>query len=173
MDVRARRGGSLVGGYYPPVTEQITRRLATPGDFDFAYGLYRELMHELTVELLPWNDVRQQQVVRDGIESGRVEIVLVGEISIGWIQVNDSDDAVELGQLYIAPPWQGRGIGTALIEAFVACGEADGKPTRLSVMRNNPRALNVYQRLGFVVREVDRIKYHLQRDLRGSGPRTP
>lgn len=53
-----------------------------------------------------------------------------------------------LTQLYVAPEWQGRGIGSALLAAVRA--EAD-EPLRLWVFARNDRARSFYARAGFTV----------------------
>jgi GNAT superfamily N-acetyltransferase len=57
-------------------------------------------------------------------------------------------------QLYVMditllPPWRGRGIGTAILEALQAAGRASGKGVGIMVEKFNP-ALRLYRRLGFI-----------------------
>ena len=60
-----------------------------------------------------------------------------------------------LDELYIAPPWRRRGHGTRLVESLIA-GTAiwPGRPValELEVSPENPRALRLYERLGFRVK---------------------
>lgn len=143
-----------------------TLRPATAEDLPFAFGLYREQMHELTIALLPWNEEGQRNVVARGIELGAVHIVRVEGEPVGWVQVNSLPEAIELGQLYLRSEWQGRGLGTQLVDAVKRRGRAANKAVALSVLHNNPRAQTLYERLGF--REVERDRYKLH--LRWSAP---
>lgn len=57
-----------------------------------------------------------------------------------------------IDELYVAPPWRGRGYGTRLIESLRT--GTDVWPRRpvaleLEVSPENPRALALYDRLGF------------------------
>jgi ribosomal protein S18 acetylase RimI-like enzyme len=137
-------------------------RPATAADLPFAFALYRDLMHALTVEQLPWKEEGQHNVVARGIDSGAVHLVLVEQEAVGWVQINELPDAVELGQIYLRREWQGRGLGTELVRAVKRRARAAGKPAKLSVMRNNPRAQALYERLGFREVERDRYKLHLR-----------
>lgn len=47
------------------------------------------------------------------------------------------------------PAWQGRGLGTALMEAATARIDADGRPAWLE--SSNPRNIAFYQRFGFEI----------------------
>jgi mycothiol synthase len=54
-------------------------------------------------------------------------------------------------QLGVAPRWRGQGLGTALtLRALQAWRSAGRKAVVLHVNSNNPGALRLYQRLGFV-----------------------
>jgi ribosomal protein S18 acetylase RimI-like enzyme len=58
-------------------------------------------------------------------------------------------DAVELAEIAVSPAVQGRGIGTAMLEAFLA--DAEGRAILLSTMANPAdRAQALYRRHGFV-----------------------
>ncbi len=54
--------------------------------------------------------------------------------------------------LSVRKEWRGRGIGTALLETLIAWAEANPliEKIALAVFANNPRALHLYQRFGFV-----------------------
>lgn len=62
----------------------------------------------------------------------------------GWL-----DDAFELAEVAVDPAVQGRGIGSALIEAFLA--DVPGRTVLLSAMADPAdRAKDLYRRFGFV-----------------------
>jgi ribosomal protein S18 acetylase RimI-like enzyme len=145
---------------------RYTLRPAAAADLPFAFALYRQLMHGLTVELLPWNEEGQRNVVARGIDSGAVQIVMVQEEAVGWVQINELPDAIELGQIYLRPEWQGRGVGTEMVRAVKRRARAASKPATLAVLHNNPRAQALYERMGF--REVQRDRY--KRYLRWQTP---
>ena len=61
-----------------------------------------------------------------------------------------ADGSLELDDLYLYPAFQGRGIGTEVLEKSIA--EADA-PIFLYVFRANTRAIRLYERFGFRVTE--------------------
>jgi phosphinothricin acetyltransferase len=89
---------------------------------------------------------------------------------LGWVAVGAvSDRCVYAGvvehSVYVAPDAQGRGVGTALLEALVASTEAAGIWTIQSgVFPENEASLALHQRLGF--RNVGRRERIGKRDGR-------
>lgn len=61
-------------------------------------------------------------------------------------------DFWNLCSLFVAPEWQGRGVGRALLEAAgQAC--AGRSPKSALFLNAAPNAVGFYERLGFIVRE--------------------
>ena len=56
----------------------------------------------------------------------------------------------ELDGIQLLPEVQGRGIGTAIIEALKAEAAETGATVELGVEKDNPNARRLYHRLGFV-----------------------
>jgi ribosomal protein S18 acetylase RimI-like enzyme len=57
-----------------------------------------------------------------------------------------------ISHLAVAPDWRGHGIGSRLVEYFLAQGTTLGRTVAaLDVSVANPRAQDLYERLGFVV----------------------
>ena len=59
-------------------------------------------------------------------------------------------DSGELDDLYILPEFQGRGIGSAVVQH---CIQESEKPLWLYVFKKNTRAIALYARMGFTVQE--------------------
>ena len=76
--------------------------------------------------------------------------------------------ALELGLLYVDEPFQGRGVGAALMAESIAQARRDGyRILRLTVWEHNARAIGFYRRWGF--RTIGETRFLLggeeQRDL--------
>lgn len=78
-------------------------------------------------------------------------------IGAAWIRQLEGDEhryagvAADVPELAVAikPDFQGRGIGTGLVEALLSGAQSRYKQIVLSVREHNP-AYRIYQRLGFV-----------------------
>jgi len=59
--------------------------------------------------------------------------------------------------VYIAPDYQGRGVGTLLLEKLLECARAQGLHCVIvSVDASNPQSIALHERFGFV--EVGRMR---------------
>lgn len=79
-------------------------------------------------------------------------IVAYGQVA-QWVK------CAEISDLWVVPNYRGQGIGTAMIQYLTAFISTRSDCVELGVAENNPRALALYQRLGFTA------SYTLQLDL--------
>ena len=62
--------------------------------------------------------------------------------------LDQREEETELDDLYVLPPFQNQGIGSAIIEKCINVTE---KPLMLYVFTGNERAISLYRRYGFMV----------------------
>ena len=78
------------------------------------------------------------------------------------IKVVRNSDCWKLVQFQLLPQYQGRGIGTKLLEELIADAQANRVAITLSVLKVNP-ARSLYQRLGFRVTADNERSYEMRR----------
>ena len=72
-------------------------------------------------------------------------------------------DRLEIDDLYLAPAFQGKGIGTAVLRQMVAQAMQENKTPYLYVFIRNEGAVRLYRRLGFaVVQEIPNSRYIME-----------
>jgi ribosomal protein S18 acetylase RimI-like enzyme len=142
---------------------QLAFRRASSNDFQFCWPLYRDLMMPLTTELLEWNESGQRRVIEQSLTDSGTFIIVVRGSDIGWLQTRETPQEIYLGQLYVVPSMQSRGIGSAIVRQLCDRAHGEGKAFTLDVMKNN-RARLFYERLGF--RIIGTSKY--KQKMRGS-----
>jgi GNAT superfamily N-acetyltransferase len=95
-------------------------------------------------------------------------VVVEGE-TVGFVVVKAATDALALEHLYIAPMHQGKGIGSAVLEAVFADADARAIPVKVGALRGSD-SNRFYQRHGFVqVEEAEWDIYYMRapRAVRG------
>jgi ribosomal protein S18 acetylase RimI-like enzyme len=65
------------------------------------------------------------------------------------IQLFERLESIEIGEIQIAPPHQGRGIGSQILRDIVKRAHEGGKKVVLATGLKNDRASALYERLGF------------------------
>ena len=132
---------------------RIELRPAVPQDFEYCRRIYcsemREMLEKLHLDPTAhargftyiWNEVCVRIIVVDGID-------------LGWIQTSVDDHGdMFIAQLFVEAQWQGRGIGTAVMQRLISEATRDGQSIWGYALKTNP-AVQLYKRLGFrVVRE--------------------
>jgi ribosomal protein S18 acetylase RimI-like enzyme len=141
---------------------QITFRQAGDRDFDYCAKLYFSGMEDIIREL-KLDRAAQAASLRQEWKSSQVRVIVVDALDVGWFQIIPHDDALFLAQLFVSGRFQGRGIGTAVMNSLIDEGTGAGKAVALAVVKTNP-ALRLYRRLGFRVTHEDDRKFYMWRD---------
>ena len=139
---------------------RITYCPALPEDADVLYGLCKQLIddYEDTASIeydkvLAWVKGKIERTI------GAYTRVLADGSLAGWYCLDK--DSGELDDFYILPAFRGKGIGTRVLETCIAESE---KPVWLYVFRKNVRAIALYRRMGFTIREeVGTTRYIMER----------
>lgn len=101
---------------------------------------------------------RAYVVLRDGTPIGYIQSYVAMGSGDGWWP-NEQDPGVRGIDQFLAHPQQlGRGLGTAMVRAFVRHLFADPAVTRIQTdpSPGNPRAIRCYEKVGFLpIGEVD------------------
>lgn len=84
------------------------------------------------------------------IRSGRVTVAEVDGTVVGIAVVGPHEKHLVLWKLYVLPEYQGKGIGSALMESVVARATGEHLEIRLSYLHGNTSAEAFYRSKGFV-----------------------
>ena len=139
----------------------LSLRPAVAADHQFIYDLtYQVLYEQLRAETWPpqFRDqlLKQQIYAKHGSYSAAYPaadhgIVMVDDQPVGRLLVDRSGEFHNLIDIAILPKYRSTGLGTRLVLALCHEAELCHKPIRLYVSVSNPRAMNLYRRLGFRV----------------------
>jgi ribosomal protein S18 acetylase RimI-like enzyme len=113
-----------------------------------------------------WDDAWQLAEFEKRFEQYSVSVIEVESCAVGSLWLEQRSDSLYIHDLQVAPPQQGKGIGTAVIERVIEQGVSRGLPIALSVVPANPRARELYERLGFRVTGVEPPFIRMRHDAR-------
>jgi len=146
---------------------QTVLRPARPEDFDYCEALYFSAA-ERSIAVMKLDRAAHSAGFRQRWDVTEVRIITLDGRDIGWLQTMTRGDTLFLGQLFVAPAHQRRGIGTEVMNALVDEATVAGQAMTLGVVKTNP-ALELYRRLGFQVTHDDDRKFYMRRNPAGSG----
>ena len=126
---------------------------AQPEDIDQIYLLCKALIQNYE-QLDSIDSPKVLRWVRQKIESsiGEYAVLYADGIKAGYYHFYRNEDGLlELDDLYLFPPFQNQGIGTAVIQK---CCASTTEPIMLYVFARNTRAVALYESLGFQITET-------------------
>ena len=137
-------------------------RPISDGDLPFLRRLYGSTREE-ELAVVDWPDAQREAFLdqqfaaqhrwyQEQYRGATFDVVEVEGQPAGRLYVARWEAEVRLVDVSLLPEYRGRGLGTALLNAVIAAATAAGKPVSIHVERMN-RALGLYGRLGFRVRE--------------------
>lgn len=149
-------------------------------DLPFLARLYASTRHE---ELAPtdWDEATKVRFCAQQFAAQRAwyidhypalerQVIELGGEPVGRLYVQELGAEIRIVDVTLLPEARGHGLGAELVRATLERGRAAGKPVTIHVERFN-RALSLYERLGFRLRE-DRGVY-LFLEWRPRGPAEP
>ncbi len=92
-------------------------------------------------------------------------IILLDQKPAGRLYVVRSEEEIHLTDISLLPEYRGQGIGAKLIKDLLDEARQSGKPCRLQVLKTNPDAARLYERLGFSATGEDAL--YLEMEWRG------
>ena len=144
---------------------------ATDADYDFIWRVASTTMREYVHAIWGWDDDWQEQRFRAKFEASRWQVITVEGQSVGVMSVGRHASSISLDYLYLLPSFQGHGIGSTVVRRLIAEAHSQGVPLTLDVLRSNPNALRLYERLGLRVVIENEERFFLSTNAEGGdGP---
>ena len=129
-------------------------RDARDSDLPFVEALYLGTMEPLLSELGDWDRDKFSKRIRVSFKAPESQMIIVDGRDIGFMQVSETSDDLNIAQVHLVDDYRGQGIGTEIFTDLIVRAQRDGKTISLSVPRNNP-SVALYQRLGFKISRDD------------------
>ena len=88
------------------------------------------------------------------------KIIIDGQI-VGGIWIDEHDEFRLIREIQIHPTYQGKGIGTRVMQDVIDRSQQMGRKLMLKVLHEN-HALGLYKRLGFVIIDDTGVQYVME-----------
>ncbi len=111
-----------------------------------------------------WNDAWQREYFDRKFDPAAYLIIVVDNRDAGVLVVERDEDAIYLGLIEVAPPFQNRGIGSEILRDLQSEAQATRRTLSLHVLRCNQRATNLYRRHGFRITDEETHRVKMQWD---------
>ena len=106
---------------------------------------------------------RAQAWFADTYRPETTRLIVAGEEIAGCVAFYPTAPCVlKLEHFYLQPHWQGRGLGTAVLDVLLAEADAVAAAVQLTVLRESD-AKRLYDRRGFVVTGRDDLDVYMER----------
>ena len=129
-----------------------TLRAPETADFEALYRIHRAAMGaHVEATWGPWDEAAQRILFDARIERGLLKVSEVDGAVAGLLELDDRFAPFDVENIALDPAYQGRGVGTAVLQSVQAQATELGIDVHLQVLRVNP-AQRFYRRLGFVER---------------------
>lgn len=134
-------------------------RQSLPSDAAWIAELRAQVMRADLERLGRWDPVRVRQRFLSGFHPAHTFVIDVGASAAGVIAVRPEAEEQWIEHFYLAPEYQGQGLGSAVLR-YVMAAQRDHRPFRLNVLQGSP-ARRLYERNGFVHEHEDPIDVFL------------
>jgi ribosomal protein S18 acetylase RimI-like enzyme len=140
----------------------LSLRNETAEDQSFLFKIYSATRQD-EMALVDWSESQkdaflqmqfnaQHQYYADNYPGAQYQVILWNNQPIGRLYLHQRQSEIRIMDISILPEYQNAGIGSTLLRGVLARGSQLNLPVTIHVERIN-RALRLYQRLGFQLRE--------------------
>lgn len=132
-------------------------RSATPDDHDLIYTLKSQSVRPYVEKVWGWDESYQQKDFgRDFSQIEQFKVIQINGKFIGFVQCYLEYSCYHVVEIHLLPEYRGKGIGTDILKAIQKTCSVQGRRIQIGCFKENDRAKNLYQKLGFIqVGETD------------------
>ena len=141
-------------------------RPAAEQDRAFLYALHCQTMRAMIEQTWGWDEAWQKQDFNRRFREYTVSIIETADRATGALLLESKPDSIYIHELQVSPGYQGLGIGGAVVQWVLEQAASRGVSVTLSALEVNPRARQLYERLGFQVTAFDTPFFRMRHDAR-------
>jgi GNAT superfamily N-acetyltransferase len=121
---------------------------AAGGDYEFSYQVKKAAEGALITEVFGWDEAFQREYHLNEWMRKRPSLITLNGKAVGTVEVADEGGVRRIGQFFILPEFQNRGIGSEVLRRVLRQADDKGQEVRLTLLAGN-RCESLYRRHGF------------------------
>lgn len=129
----------------------ITVLEASEEDKERVFELHCELFHDEIEDRWGWDEQWQKENFSKEWKRDDFEVVKHKDLVIGYLQFSKESDHIYLHNIALDPDFQGKGLGSHLLERIIKKAQKLCTVVELSVHPRNKVALKLYEKFDFEV----------------------
>jgi GNAT superfamily N-acetyltransferase len=129
---------------------------------EFSYQVKKAAEGEYITSMFGWDEDVQRDFHAKAWQQQKPDIIAYDGKLIGTIARIEGEDCIEIGQFFILPEYQNKGIGTHLLKSILDRADRLGRNVRLKFLTNNP-VQSLYVRNGFRLVYTSEVAHHMER----------
>ena len=138
----------------------------TVDDFQFGYDIRKLTMEEhISKTYGEWNENKQMESCKKYFSLEKRFVIKYFDKKIGWLMFEENETDIDLIQIFIHPEYQGKGIGSKIINNLIIIGKDKNKEIILDVLKSNYKAKKLYLKLGFKIYNETETEYFLKYEI--------
>ncbi len=132
-------------------TGELVLRRATEDDSDYAFAMRKAAFRVYVDRSGGWDEQAERRRHERSFAVHDYRVICLRGEARGIVSLDLSGDRFKINQIFLAPAQQRQGIGGRCMALLIAEARRLDLPVLLRVMKVNPRARALYERLDFQV----------------------
>lgn len=143
----------------------IELKEVTKSDFDFAFEAKKQAMGPHIISKWGWDEDYQLSIHKQRWNEKPWFLLSLNGENIGTVSIHHLKDHVRFGEFYLLDQFRNKGIGTKILQKFLAECDLEGNRVVLEYLKWNPVG-SLYKRNGFKITHENEIHYFMARKPR-------
>jgi RimJ/RimL family protein N-acetyltransferase len=136
-----------------------TLRKAIKEDHDLIYDIKKNSLGEYITLTWGWDEELQRKMHENEMKTENIFLIQFNDEIIGTVGINNNNNEIIVSRMYIVDKFQSKGFGSRIIKEIIE--ENPAKKIKLGVLKVNPRAKKMYERLGFKIYHEENEHYRM------------
>jgi len=150
------------------MNKNLSRRTATLNDFILTLNIKAHSIKKYVEQIWGWDDKIQFNYHKNNFQPELISIILLGNIEIGYVELKETSESIDIVNLLISEQFQNQKIGSTILLSLTKLATNKKKILKLEVFKINTKAISFYTNSGFELTGETTHKF-LMHKLPGAG----